>query len=327
MSQPTNWTAALAILAVGIVAGIILIAAMRRRKGSAPAGSRRAALEKKKDVLVRKIRSSEDPEERRRLQLEAADVLREIDRCDEVPHPAVEVPPDTRRPMFVGFALGVISTIVVGLLGYYGWRSATPRDTGSSVAMASSAPAAPPDLAKWEKAVETDPENVDNRVALAKAYLSSQNLMGVYDQTAAVLKKNPDEPRALTYNAIVRMSMGQLDDARGMLEKAVGRDPRLLDGWVALASVRTQMQQHDGAAAAVESAIAQYPAEEPRLRQLLAEMRSKPAEAAAPASEAPQSLPPDHPPLRTASTGKDSLIRVTLALDPSLGAKGGIVYV
>src|SRR6185369_1731770 len=88
----------------------------------------------------------------------------------------------------------------------------------------------------------------------------------------AVLAKNPNEPRAQTYQAIVRMAMGQPDQAKTMLEAATATEPRLTDAWVALAWLHSQQSDREGATAAIEQAVKQHPEDEQRLRGILAQM-------------------------------------------------------
>lgn len=340
MNQPTDWTAALAFLAAGLVVGVALFFAMRRKRGAEtiPEDPLLAALEKKRDDLIRRIRREKDDQERARLERQAADVLREIDQY-ETPAGKQTTPFFARHPAVKGYLLGVASTLAIGLLGYYGWRSAAPRDESTTPAAPMAAPdASAPDtspLRQLERAVQNDPQNVDHRIALAKAYFERDNLMAVFEQTSEVLRQHPDEPRALTYNAIVRMAMGQLEDAKGMLERATRSDPKLIDGWLALASVRLQTHQEAAAKAAIESAIAQDPSQEARLRDLFAQMKARSAAPAAQTAAAPgESLPPDHPPLRGSAPapqppagGTSAPIRLTLTLDPSAKVRRGIVYI
>jgi cytochrome c-type biogenesis protein CcmH len=192
--------------------------------------------------------------------------------------------------------------------------------------MPQAAPQAAQSVAQLEQAVQNNPNDIEQRLALAKTYFAKDDLMGTFEQTRAVLAKNPNEPRALTYNAIVRMAMGQLDDARMMLQVATKQDPKLLDAWVALASVHAQAGDSKAAGEAIDNAIKQHPEEEARLREVLAQIRSqKPAETTA---AAPSNLPPDHPPLRMNQPKSDtSPIRITLALAGAAHAKSGVVYI
>jgi RNA polymerase sigma-70 factor (sigma-E family) len=60
--------------------------------------------------------------------------------------------------------------------------------------------------------VQQQPDNIELRVELARAYLERENLMGVFDQTQFVLAKAPNEPRALTYQGLVRLAMMLVGD-------------------------------------------------------------------------------------------------------------------
>jgi tetratricopeptide (TPR) repeat protein len=180
-----------------------------------------------------------------------------------------------RHPVAKGYLWGIISAAVVGMLAYYG-------------------------------SLYSAPDHVEQHIALAKAKFERDDLMGVYNETNLVLAKQPDEPRALTYNAVVRMAMGKNDEARPMLERATKADPKLLDAWIALASVRSQAGDKTGANAAIESAIAQHPENEARLREVFANMETRTPKVAQPAG-AP--------------------IHITLAVDDNAKVKSGIVYV
>ena len=171
-----------------------------------------------------------------------------------------------------------------------------------------------------------DDTNVEAQITQAKDAFARNDLMAAFEQTNAVLAKNPDEPRALTYNAVVRLSMGEIDKASSMLQRATQSDPKLLDAWVALAQTHLHAGRQKEALAAIEAAIAQHPEEEKRLRDVFATMQKPAANTA--------ELPPDHPPLpghETAATMPSSAssqpIHITLSLDASTPQRGGIIYV
>lgn len=289
MNAPTDWTSALAILAAGLILGTMVFFASRRRKASAE--NKRQQLEARRDSLVQQLRDLGDDvvdDERTWLETETAEVLRSLDKL-----PATAAAPATPRARSAtsGFVWGVACTLVAAGIVYYGSTFMSDRGSG----------------------------NVEERIALAKAAFSRNDLNAVFAETTAVLEQDPGEPRALTYNAVARMARGEIDQARVQLEKATQRDPKLLDAWVALASVRTQAGEKELANAAIEAAIAQHPAEEEHLRGVFAEMQKT----------STQDLPPDHPPLpASAPTAPSSNpIRVTLSLDPSATVKSGVVYV
>ena len=332
MNSPTDWLSALAIVAAGLVLGFIVFLASRRRTTAKE--QRRLELAGKRDALVQQLRELGDDvadSERAWLENETAAVLRELDRLPAIA-PANDTKPRSSHPRAVGFGWGVISTLVVVAIVYYGSSYTKEREPVTNPPTRSAA-AAPADIKDLETAVRNDPDNTENRIALAKAYFSRDDLMATFEQTKAVLEKNPYEPRALTYNAVVKMAMGELEEARAMLELATQRDPKLLDAWVALASAYSQSGNPDAAAAAIDSAIAQHPEDETRLRDVLAQLRKQ-------ASTPPGEMPVDHPPLEKktkpvatppaaapASGPASAPIHVTLSLDPSSPVKKGVVYV
>src|SRR5438270_410479 len=173
-----------------------------------------------------------------------------------------------------GFLWGAGTVAALGFLGYYVYSKAeVKQDPNQTMPMAAAQgggqqmpaqqqqPAqADPAVQKLEQEVSADPNNADKRIALARMYLDKENMMGVFEQTNAVLGKNPNDARAQTYNAIVRMAMGQLDQATSMLDTATKNDPKLADAWVALAWIRVQKGDKAGAKTAIDSAIENVPA-------------------------------------------------------------------
>lgn len=324
MNPSTDWASALAILAAGLILGLLVYFASRRRK--APAVNKRAALEARRDALVQQLRElAEDAAEEERvwLERETAEVLRDLDRLPAAQETGAQSASRTvpSRPMLAGFAGGVACTLLAGAIVYYGSTFATDRNAPAVPA----APAAP--------ATQGGNIDVEQRIAAAKDAFARNDLMATFDQTSAVLDVNPGEPRALTYNAIVRMAMGEVDSAKTMLEQATKSDPKLIDAWVALSSARIQSGDMPGATAAINTAIGMSPQDEARLRSVFETFRKQAAEGAgAPASAAKGDVPPNHPPIRGASdpaagAGASRPIRITLALEPGTRTTGGIVYV
>jgi len=290
MNAPTDWTSALAILAAGLILGTLVVFAARRRKASAAA--KRANLEKRRDALVEQLRRLEDDaadEDRAWLEKETAEILRALDRLPA----ATKQPPSKPRSAIAGFAWGVACTLALGGIAWYA-STFTRNDV-----------------------------NVDAQITQAKDAFARNDLMSAFEKTNAVLATNPEEPRALTYNAVVRLSMGEVDKASSMLERATKRDPKLLDAWVALAQARLHAGQQKEAADAIEAAIKAHPEEEKRIREVFAAMQ-KPA----------TQLPADHPPLPgsdvtmpAAAAGTSKPIHLTLSLDPSASPRSGTIYV
>ena len=82
-----------------------------------------------------------------------------------------------------------------------------------------------------------EPDDLEARLALARDHLAQQDLMAVWNDTQFVLEREPGNPRALSYQALVRLAMGQADVAETMLKQAMAAAPDLLDAHLHLAVV------------------------------------------------------------------------------------------
>lgn len=398
MSGSTDWLSAIGILLSGLVLGAMFIYVYVRRRQNTAAASQAdldlADLHATRDALIEQLRELDDSgdataRERRRLETKTAEVLRAIDgykpskaakpaataaKTAAVPAAEVAAPAGyfARNPAVKGFLVGVGSVAALAFLGYYVYHSAQQRNEGQGATggtgmqprgMASQAQAqaqARPDPAilQLEAAVKNAPDDIDRRIDLARAYLDRENMMGVFEQTKAVLDKNPNEPRAQTYNAIVRMTMGQTADAKKMLEAATKSDSTIIDAWVGLAWIATQTGRPKDAETAIDNAIKAHPDQAARLREVLGQMQGHPLQAKAaplPPGAESQPLPPGHPPLDPNSTPATAManaavggpmgsappmggapgsappaadaVHITLNIDPKANPKSGIVFV
>ena len=337
----TDWMSASAILAAGIVLGIMLIYFVRRRPALHVDADNELLrdLEAKRDALVQQLRDLDptNADERTRLEIETAQVLRRIDEQRRVeresPAAVVETFDPIRRATMIGFGWGAGSVLILAVLAYLVMQSAKPRETNAPVTggettstiRAAQAPADPV-LQQLEAAVQKSPNDLNARLELAKAYLERDNLMGVFDQTQYVLVRSPEQPRALTYQALVRMAMGQGADAVAMLQRATKSDPSLLDAWVALAWAHTTQGRPKEAEAAIAEAERRHPEEKARLEQVYAAMKQQAAARQASTGE----LPVNHPPVGAAEAPLEVPIHVTLDIDASAKTRlkpGAVVYV
>lgn len=361
MTGQTDWLSALAILAAGLILGFLLIYFFGRRK-SAPITDNVELrdLEAKRDALVAQLREGEElsGEERTRLELETAQVLRQIDKIRVVPSEArslgVGEAKSTalraeesslgmirRRERAIGFAWGAGTMAALGLLGYLVTTSLSPReDQAAPQAMQQPPQASRPDpaLQQLEAAVKSQPDNLELRTDLAQAYLERENLMGVFEQTQYVLAKSPDHSRAMTFEALVRLAMGETNTAVTMLEKATKTDPQLLDAWVALAWVRTQEGNKKEAERTMQEAMRRRPDEKVRLQEVLDQMMAHSDDPNA--QMAGNQLPAGHPPVgpdsprvgpitpaattpeRTTPANPEA-VRITLDIDSAARARAG----
>ena len=305
----TDWLSAIGILLAGLVVGFMFVYASMRRKQEAAAHDDldRRDLEAKRDALIAQLRAGDlAPEERTRIEREAAEVLRALDVIPSVSEgpgragsgstPASATPRSSSA--LSGFLWGAGSVVAIVLIAWFVTKNATPKEQQPSAPMQAAAASANDPLPELEANVKSNPDNADARIALAKAYLDRENLMGVFEQTTAVLAKNPNDARAQTYQAIVRIAMGQKDQAQKLLDAATSSDPKLVDAWVALAYLRMQQSDREGAERAIEEGVKQRPDEEQRLRGIFAQMeqqRSSGGQAPSPVQPAQQSAPPSGP--------------------------------
>jgi cytochrome c-type biogenesis protein CcmH len=317
----TDWLSAAAMLLSGLVIGFMILYSMKWSKAATAAAADRALarrdLEAKRDALVARMRemTGDDPD-RPRLETETAAVLRQLDttpgvggqtappaqvlRGSRTGQAGAPVLPEKRSSAFAGFAWGVLTAAMVGGVLFYVMQSAKPRGeneptTGAALPNSTKEQQPPQSdaaLQALEQQVAKTPDDLNLRNELAKAYFDRENMMKVFEQTEFVLKKAPNEPHALTYQALVRMAMGQNDEAQRMLETATKADPQLLDSYVALAWLYMLRGRPGDAEATMKIAMANHPEQQARLTDVLAQMRVKAASRpAATASAAPEEMP------------------------------------
>lgn len=363
-NTPTDWVSSVAILAGGLILGLLFVYFFTRRKTAVIAGDLdRQDLEAKRDALVAQLRAL-DPgadDERRRLESETAAVLRELDRHGPATaaKPAAPVYNPKRSamsPALQGVLWGAGSFCLLAVLAYFVTKQSTPRQegmeaTGGFPGQGQQTASAPPPqqqvspvIAQLEAAVQREPNNLQIRDDLAQAYLETDNLMGVFEQTKFVLEKNPNDFRALTLQALVRMAMGEQEVALQMLEKSSTIEPKNLDTWVSLAWVHMQSGDPQKAEAAIARAAAVSPADKPRLEQVFTEMKAAAARTQQQQTQAAAGgLPEGHPPLDPTqqpgaapapapapAPASGPAIRITLDVDPSARARitrDGVLFV
>jgi hypothetical protein len=313
-----DWGPGVWALVLGVSAGALLAWLARRRGArSAPAASvpplETRDLAERRDALVQQLRELDDtaakrtPEqlarERYSLELEAAAVLMRLDSLAPgdaaaavSPAPAAAAvgaaPAPAGSPALRGFLWGTGTMGAVALLLFLVFQAATPRKEGEGLTGttptfgASAAAPADPEEAALQAAIAKDPANVEARLDLARALLGRQHMMGVWEQTEAVLKEAPGHPRAVSYQALVRVAMGQPEIALGMLRQTVSASPEYIEPHLHLALVQLRVGEVKEAEATMAAAQKRFPEQAPMLKRLMAEMRQRAsAEGEAPSFE------------------------------------------
>lgn len=339
----TDWLSATAMIVSGAIVGFMFWYGM---KGQAPKPDlERLDLEAKRDALLQQLRELKETggsvEEQRRLERETADVLRALDQRADSRRPDSPVRPPaseegrtsdiralTRAASIRGFIWGAASVAILGGIGWFVTQHATPKTEGTTggTPMAASQPQTQPvdtALQMLQTAVAKSPDDLEARNQLAKAYLERENLMGVFEQTQYILQRTPNDPRALTYQALVRMSMGQRDGATEMLHRALKSDPQLIDAYVALAWDDVQRGKMSEADGLIAEAGRRHPGEQTRLTDVLARMKDQvknPVPAAAPATAAPETA-------SAAAPVSGPSVHVTLTLSGTSPSPNAVLFI
>lgn len=339
-----DWISPAVALLIGVIAGVVLFLSGRSKaKLSETAATKDDDRRRQFDSLIAQLREMQDAgstvaaedrsAEQRRLEIEAATLLREIDASA----PAVSAPapvatpsrvpgffearPALRRMVWATTAAAVAAVTYVALL-----QTAKPREAGGTLTGNlpdrggnASASTADPALASLLQRVESEPNDLNARNDLAKAFLERQDLMSVFQQTDFVLRKDPNNARALAYQSLVRLAIGNADEAREMVTRAIERDPNLLDAWLHLAIIHLQSGNAQAALQTLQVARQRHPEAAEMLDNLEREMRQRLAAGSGSPSAAVSSTPP-----RAAASSEDA-ISGEIRLAPGLNVVSGSV--
>lgn len=345
--EQVDWVPALVMLGIGAAIGVVLIWRFSRGTPAvAPPETIDEVLDLRDerarfDALIAQLRELDDlasertaeqlASERRDLEIEAARALRELELRAEIPAiSAAEVSggvagracgaaaaPPRPASAWRGFAWGIGSIVAVAALVFFVMQATSDRSEGMSPTGGTGmdepqADGPMIDLAALQREVQQNPGNMAARLDLAQALLIGRDFRGVMEQTEAVLKANPDEPRALSYEAVVRVARGENDRALEMAQRAVGLGSDNVETWVYLAIVHAQRGERDAAATVLEQTMRKFPADAPALQSLLMELRGQAPAAADPAPAQPQ-IPA-------------GAVLVTVQVDPAAGSRTGTVF-
>lgn len=355
----TEWLPAVVILVVGLIGGAFAAWFFGLRKGSAAAAPRKVVEvdvdlreeEAQRDSILAQLRemdvvaaTADTPSRRYKLELDLAKALMAIDGLhhqaetieeeEVVPQAAPSKPSATK-----GFAWGLGSAAAVGGLVLLVMNLATPKEQQQEGMMAGGgSQAAPtsvssPEIEQLKAVIQSNPDDFNARIALARASLASDNMMETFQQTSYVLQRDPNHTGALAYQALVRFAMGQGDMAVEMLDKATSLDPKFVDAWVNMAIVKANLGKMDDASKAIDKAIEVAPSDTAALNEIRDELRRQ-AEAAklspppgmgAPGEENPHAnlgqMPPAGATPAVAAVPAGQAVSGMLTLDPSLNGK------
>jgi tetratricopeptide (TPR) repeat protein len=161
-------------------------------------------------------------------------------------------PAGARNPALTGFSLGALLMAVIAVLLFFALR-----DTRSTVPVGVSRPAAeardpsggargqtaeepamtphqdlsnmPPEAAEQAQAlqvrIQEDPQDLMARKELALLFLSTDQLFPAFQEAQAILEIQPDDPDGLYVQGVVRLAMGQWDQALVLFDRVLAGFP------------------------------------------------------------------------------------------------------
>lgn len=348
MAAEFSWTPPLVVLALGAVAGAVVVATRSKNKAAhqaaahGPETSRTSDLQRRYDALIRRLAEGVPPEEKAAIELEAAQVLMEMDTgaqpADTAARPVPSAPAASAAPAkpasaVAGFLYGILAMGTLGGLFYLASAGSAVRPEGGSPTggntMGSAASSPPPTTAAedaallaLEESVRKAPTDIAQRVELTRAYLQRRDLMKVFDQTQAILEVEPGQPHALTYQALVRVAMGQADQAETMLIDAIKKNPRIEDAYIHLAIARLQLNNRKGAEEAIQAGQKEFPEDKELLANVFEQISSA-ANAPAPGAPAQDDHPevPAAAPVAPSAAGSSSTSSVVVVIDLPKGMR------
>ncbi len=236
------------------------------------------------------------------LAATSAPVPTEESTADSSEQPIPASAPEARAQgsSLTGFFWGIGSAAALGLLFYLVSQSAQERAPNGSVTGNTPMDAQPapqsaiggepgmgatagtelpddPELAALTQRVSQNPDDLAARLDLARYHLMREDLMAVFNETQQILQRDANNPRALSYQALVRLAMGQVELAEQMLTRALQGDPGLIEGYINLMMVYTTTGRMQEADTLLAHATQRFPERADSLRQLLGEMKSRSA--------------------------------------------------
>ncbi len=195
------------------------------------------------------------------------------------------------RPGLRGFLWGFGSVGVLALMVFLALRAAQHRAQGGSLTGDTAPPGKTTTAADGESriraAIARNPDDHEARLDLARHLLSKRDLRAVWDETQHVLARSPGHPRALAYQAMVRLATGQADLAESMLKQALAAAPDLLEAHLHLAYVYARTGRTKQAEATIAEASRRFPSEAQRLEVALAQLKETVSRAGAASTRAP----------------------------------------
>ncbi len=304
------WAPGLAILLVGLAVG--LLAARRFARETGGEASERDLelkiedLEARLEELYQRLRGERhaDAGELSALEKAAARTLRELETSRELlgrrgpaAAPARKRGRDAAKParasapggrsFVTGFLYGAGLFALLGALLYWALRDAQPKPPEAAPAPPVQSAGAPDEhpagpqvpsevveqLRALDNFILANPENLEARRDMAYLLLSAGQLFDAFGQADQILRRRAEDPDALYIQSMVRLAMGNGEQAMSLLQRALAADPAHVDSLVAMGLFRLREGEYGPAIELWERGLEAVGGEHPELGRLLAMAR------------------------------------------------------
>lgn len=300
----------LAVLALGLVVGTILVWRLARRGGGeARREIERADLQRRQEELYERLRAARlegDADDVAELEHQAALNLRDLEALGAPPAggpDAEAVVASGERPTLspvgadagrssstgagrgsparsgiVGFVAGLAVAGLLVTLYYWAQRDARPRPAEPQPMAAGQEHPAGMDLSEAERAelerlhanVERAPGDLSARKRYALALLSTAQLFPAFQQAQEILAASPEDPDGLYITAFVRLEMGQTEAAVELFDRLLASEPQHVPALVGKGLAHARSGDTEGARALWTQAIQASGGANPQIERLLA---------------------------------------------------------
>lgn len=296
MNWGTSFVPGLIVMGVGLVVALLLALRLRRASTSSKKDLDLEIedLQMRRDEIYRKLREEDgellDVEERAQLEMAAARTLKRLDELQ----PAVpkterrgggtakstpQAAPQPARAGVTGFALGVGMASLIAVLLFWASGDATPRPPETPVAAAPDdethnqlqqmSPEGRARAASLTARLEANPRDLPARKALTETFVMEGFFVEAFEQTETILADSPGDVDALYFQGLVRLTMGQGDQALVLLDRALTTQPDFVSARLVRGITRLRAEDREGAIEDWRAGLQAAGGAHPGLEQLL----------------------------------------------------------
>lgn len=191
-----------------------------------------------------------------------------------------------RSPLITGLAFAAGMVLVVAVLVYWAVRDAQPENqTGGSTATVRTGDRphegqaqVPAELARQiadlDSRVAANPDDWQSRKQLASSLLAAGDFFEAFNQASQILQRLPEDPDGLFVHGVVRLTMGQSNQALELMDRVLAQHPDHKQALVYRGLALYQMGNVEQAQDTWETGLEMVGGRDPEFEELLAMARS-----------------------------------------------------